>query len=176
VTTPTVTETRRAGQTNQPVELARYTVTGVGERIIQGQRVLGVVRLVDAPASGEGRRYVIERELTTMAELEALVADYLRESQMWDAILVVCLLRGGFSRVEQTLLEGGRGASVIQQRMELWESPLVFDMPPGGAPSRRGAQVGRTDGAIHPRSVARVPGVAAREPLRQPVVHRVAGP
>ena len=32
--------------------------------------------------------------------------------------LVVCLLRGGFSRVEQTLLEGGRGASVIQQRME----------------------------------------------------------
>jgi uncharacterized protein YbcI len=32
--------------------------------------------------------------------------------------LVVCLLRGGFSRVEQSLLEGGRGASVIQQRME----------------------------------------------------------
>ena len=86
MTTPTVTETRRAGQTNQPVELARYAVTGVGERVIQGQRVLGVVRLVDAPASGEGRRYVIDRELTTMAELEALVADYIRESQMWDAI------------------------------------------------------------------------------------------
>ena len=32
--------------------------------------------------------------------------------------LVVCLLRGGFTRVEQTLLEGGRGASVIRQRME----------------------------------------------------------
>jgi uncharacterized protein YbcI len=31
---------------------------------------------------------------------------------------VVCLLRGGFSRVEQTLWEGGRGASVIQQRMD----------------------------------------------------------
>ena len=86
MTTPTVTETRRAGQTNQPVELARYSVTGVGERVIQGQRVLGVVRLTDAPASGEGRRYVIERELTTMAEIEALVADYLRGSQMWDAI------------------------------------------------------------------------------------------
>ena len=86
MTTPTVTETRRAGQTNQPVELARYSVTGAGERVIQGQRVLGVVRLIDAPASGEGRRYVIERELTTMAEIEALVADYIRESQMWDAI------------------------------------------------------------------------------------------
>ena len=86
MTTPTVTETRRAGQTNQPVELARYSVAGAGERVIQGQRVLGVVRLIDAPASGEGRRYVIERELTTMAEIEALVADYIRESQMWDAI------------------------------------------------------------------------------------------
>jgi uncharacterized protein YbcI len=32
--------------------------------------------------------------------------------------LVVCVLRGGFSRVEQTLLAGGRGAAVIQQRME----------------------------------------------------------
>ncbi|MDQ6819238.1 MAG: DUF2294 domain-containing protein [Actinomycetota bacterium] len=32
--------------------------------------------------------------------------------------LVVCVLRGGFSRVEQTLLEGGRGTAVIHQRME----------------------------------------------------------
>gem|GEM_PF-805021 len=32
--------------------------------------------------------------------------------------LVVCVLRGGFSRVEETLLEGGRGSAVIQQRME----------------------------------------------------------
>ena len=58
----TVTETRRAGQTNERVELARYTVSA-GERVIHGQRILGVVRLVDDPASGEGRRYVIEREL-----------------------------------------------------------------------------------------------------------------
>ena len=32
--------------------------------------------------------------------------------------LVVCILRGGFSVVEQTLLDGGRGDAVIQQRME----------------------------------------------------------
>jgi len=31
--------------------------------------------------------------------------------------LVVCLLRGGFTRVEQTLLDGGRGTAVIEQRM-----------------------------------------------------------
>ena len=35
--------------------------------------------------------------------------------------LVVCLLRGGFTRVEQTLRDGGRGHAVIQQRMEFQE-------------------------------------------------------
>lgn len=85
MTTPTFTETRRAGQTNERVELARYTVTA-GERVIHGQRILGVVRFVDDPASGAGRHYVIERELTTMAELEATVADYLQQAATWDAI------------------------------------------------------------------------------------------
>jgi uncharacterized protein YbcI len=31
--------------------------------------------------------------------------------------LVVCLLRGGFTRVEQTLFDGGHGDDVISQRM-----------------------------------------------------------
>lgn len=44
-----------------------------------------------------------------------------RTKSYFEDDLVVCLLRGGFSRVEQTLLEGGRGASVIQQRMEFQE-------------------------------------------------------
>ncbi len=35
--------------------------------------------------------------------------------------LVVCLLRGGFTSVEQTLLEGGRGEAVIDQRMAFQE-------------------------------------------------------
>jgi uncharacterized protein YbcI len=35
--------------------------------------------------------------------------------------LVTCLLRGGYSRVEQTLWEGGRGAAVIEQRMDFQE-------------------------------------------------------
>ena len=42
------------------------------------------MRLVDDPASGDGRHYVIERELTTMAELEAIVADYLEQARLWD--------------------------------------------------------------------------------------------
>ena len=35
--------------------------------------------------------------------------------------LVVCLMRGGFTRVEQTLFDSGRGHAVIQQRMEFQE-------------------------------------------------------
>ena len=35
--------------------------------------------------------------------------------------LVVCLLRGGYTQVEQTLLDGGRGSAVIEQRMAFQE-------------------------------------------------------
>jgi uncharacterized protein YbcI len=44
-----------------------------------------------------------------------------RAKSYYEDDLVVCVLRGGFSRVEQTLLDGGRGQAVIQQRMEFQE-------------------------------------------------------
>ena len=44
-----------------------------------------------------------------------------RAKSYYEDDLVVCVLRGGFSRVEQTLLDGGRGTAVIQQRMEFQE-------------------------------------------------------
>jgi uncharacterized protein YbcI len=44
-----------------------------------------------------------------------------RTKSYYEDDLVVCVLRGGFSRVEQTLLEGVRTAAVIQQRMEFQE-------------------------------------------------------
>ena len=44
-----------------------------------------------------------------------------RTKSYYEDDLVVCLLRGGFSRVEETLLDGGRGAAVIQQRVEFQE-------------------------------------------------------
>jgi uncharacterized protein YbcI len=44
-----------------------------------------------------------------------------RAKSYYDDDLVVCVLRGGFSRVEETLLAGGRGNAVIQQRMEFQE-------------------------------------------------------
>ncbi len=80
------TTATRAAATNERVEFGRYTTTRNGERVIYGQRVLGVVRLVDGPADEIGRRYIIERELTVMAELEAIVADYLEQAAKWDTI------------------------------------------------------------------------------------------
>ncbi|HXD55150.1 MAG TPA: Na-translocating system protein MpsC family protein [Solirubrobacteraceae bacterium] len=44
-----------------------------------------------------------------------------RTKSYYEDDLVVCVLRGGFSRVEETLLAGGRGAAVIQQRMDFQE-------------------------------------------------------
>ena len=61
------------------VELGRYEITA-GERILYGQRVDGVVRVTDKPASGRGRSFLVERGLTSNRELEALVADYISES------------------------------------------------------------------------------------------------
>ena len=64
------------------VELARYT-TSAGERIVFGQRVNGVVRVTDKPA-GHGRSFLVERGLTSKAELDALVEDYVEQSERRD--------------------------------------------------------------------------------------------
>jgi hypothetical protein len=71
--------------TNPPVELARYRASG-SERVLRGQRIDGVVRVSDIPAQRSGRAYLVERGLTSQAELQALVADYLAQAQRWDAI------------------------------------------------------------------------------------------
>jgi hypothetical protein len=92
---------RGASTTNPPRELARYRISA-GERIVVGQRVLGVVRLTDVPADGSGRRYLIERGLTAMAELEAIVADYLDQAERWDAVPVeLCWLDLADSRIDR---------------------------------------------------------------------------
>jgi uncharacterized protein YbcI len=65
--------------------------------------------------------------LTAISDgLVALLKEYYgrgptRAKSYYEDDLVVCVLRGGFSRVEQTLLEGGRGRAVIEQRMEFQE-------------------------------------------------------
>ena len=65
------------------VELARYTVPVIGERVLYGQRVDGVVRVTDSPAHGRGRSYLVERGLEHdgFDALNALVADYIAQSE-----------------------------------------------------------------------------------------------
>jgi hypothetical protein len=88
---PNVTQTRPDVAVGERVELARYTVTA-GERILYGQRVGGVVRVVDRPATdGGGRSYLVERELEqegpgAYAALKALVADYLTQAAVLDRV------------------------------------------------------------------------------------------
>jgi hypothetical protein len=84
MTTPTVTEIRRNGNpVGERIELARYTVP-VGERVLYGQRVNGVVRVTDVPACGRGRAYLVERELEQDGydALKALVSDYLGQAEL----------------------------------------------------------------------------------------------
>lgn len=68
-------------------ELARYKVTR-GERVVYGQRVNGCVRVIDRPAAGDGRSYVVERqlELDGYPALTALVADYLEQARELDEV------------------------------------------------------------------------------------------
>ena len=73
---PAISRRRRASVVGKRTELARYTVTE-GERILYGQRIDGIVRVTDRPASEGGRSYLVERGLETKSELDALIGDYL---------------------------------------------------------------------------------------------------
>jgi hypothetical protein len=89
MSTPTTVTSRRR-RVGERVELARYTVP-IGERVLYGQRVAGVVRISDHPASEAGRCYLVERELEqegpgAYAALEALVADYLDQARQLDRV------------------------------------------------------------------------------------------
>jgi hypothetical protein len=75
-----------ASATPQPAasrELARYRISA-GERMIRGERINGKVALSDAPVDHAGRVHLIERHVTSTAELQAIVTDYITTSQRHD--------------------------------------------------------------------------------------------
>jgi hypothetical protein len=81
---------RKRGHTGARAELARYSVAS-GDRVLYGQRVDGVVRVTDVPQKPGGRAYLVERGLeeegpNANAALQALVADYLRQACVLDAV------------------------------------------------------------------------------------------
>jgi hypothetical protein len=84
------TSDRKRGRTGARVELARYSVAA-GDRVLYGQRVDGVVRVTDVPRQAGGRAYLVERGLeeegaNANAALQALIADYLRQASVLDAV------------------------------------------------------------------------------------------
>jgi hypothetical protein len=106
MTTPTVTEIRRNGNpVGARIELGRYTVP-VGERVLYGQRVNGVVRVTDVPACGHGRAYLVEREPEQDGydAPKALVSDYMDQAELLEDVpMAVSPLTG--TRSEK--LDGG---------------------------------------------------------------------
>ena len=84
------TSDRPRGRTGIRVELARYSVAA-GDRVLYGQRVDGVVRVTDVSRTAGGRAYLVERGLeeegpNANAALQALIAEYLRQASVLDAI------------------------------------------------------------------------------------------
>ncbi len=71
----------------QRLELGRYAVDG-GERVVYALSANGVLDLIDLPAGGRGRRYLIERglDLRSRGTLSALVDDYLAQAAMLRAV------------------------------------------------------------------------------------------
>ncbi len=58
----------------------------LGERVLYGQRVDGIVRVTDRPQAPGGRAYLVERGLETKPELDGLVTDYLAQAEKLGAV------------------------------------------------------------------------------------------
>ncbi len=71
--TTATTDLKPAGR---PMILATYEADE-GVRELVGQRVDGIVRITDRLKDAAGRAYLVEEGIGCMAELEAIVADYL---------------------------------------------------------------------------------------------------
>lgn len=90
----------------------------------------GDIARVDPDPSGHGAVEARRRhgeELTAISDgLVALLKEFYgrgptQAKSYYQDDLVVCILRGGYTQVEQTLREGGRGSAVIEQRMQFQE-------------------------------------------------------
>lgn len=62
--------------TGDPTILASYH-SDEGIRQLVGQRINGTVAVSDIPAGDRGNVYLIERHVSSMAELDGIVADYI---------------------------------------------------------------------------------------------------
>lgn len=77
----------RENSVGERTELSRYEISD-GERVLYGQRINGTVRVTDRPAGGQGRSYLVERELERdgYSALKALIADYIGQARELDEV------------------------------------------------------------------------------------------
>ena len=78
-----------AGKT---VELGRYRIA-TGERALHAQRIDGRVALIDVPVDHDDRVYLVERHVTSKAELDGLAHEYTRHSEACGIPAILATLR-----------------------------------------------------------------------------------
>ncbi len=71
---------------------ADYEITA-GRRGLYAQRVNGHIALTDAPLDGDGRVYLIERHVLSLAELDGLCHAYIEHSTTADEPAVIASRR-----------------------------------------------------------------------------------
>ena len=101
------------------------------ERLNQGNARVYDWEITTDPDSASQAGHAAKRrhgdELTAISDgLVALLKEFYgrgptQAKSYYQDDLVVCILRGGYTQVEQTLLDGGRGSAVIEQRMQFQE-------------------------------------------------------
>lgn len=64
------------------VELRRYRIPS-GVRALQAQRIDGRVAVMDVPVDHDDRVYLVERHITSSAELQGLAAEYAARSEQF---------------------------------------------------------------------------------------------
>lgn len=70
-----------AVQTKPQLNVLGHYETAAGGRVLIGRRIEGHVYIYDYPATGNGRRYFVEKGFESMAELAVLIADYRRQAE-----------------------------------------------------------------------------------------------
>jgi hypothetical protein len=78
-----------AGQT---VELGRYRIPA-GQRALHAQRIDARVAVIDVPVDHDDRVYLVERHVTSQAELDGLAHEYTRHSEACGVPAILATLR-----------------------------------------------------------------------------------
>ena len=84
-------------QAGRIVELRRYRIPA-GQRAVNAQRIAGRVAVMDVPVDHDDRVYLVERHVTSKAELDGLAHEYRRHSEACGIPAILATLRSARAR------------------------------------------------------------------------------